>query len=108
MLGWTGRLMHPDLFGALPLYPTFLGLAIGTGAAVTGWSARRAGVPLGRLSALLALLCLAALIGSKLHAVIEGGGGWPGIGDLSRGFRHPGGMLGLLVALPVTRRLLRV
>ncbi len=99
--------MHPELFG-VRLYPVFLGLGIATGTAVTLCSARRIGVPWGRLSALLALLCLGALAGAKVHAGIEGGGGWPGITNLSRGFRHPGGMLGLVVALPLARRLLHV
>ncbi len=66
-------------------------------------SARGTGIGIRRLSALLVTLTIFAWAGAKLLSAWERGGLDPLPIELSRGFRYPGGALGLVIGFAVAR-----
>lgn len=50
---------------------------------------------------MVALLLVAALLGAKLDSLIERGFAFNRAAEWSRGYRYPGGVLGLLAAMPL-------
>jgi phosphatidylglycerol:prolipoprotein diacylglycerol transferase len=67
--------------------------------------AARAGLPPRRVAALLALVAVAAVAGAKVYGVIERGGGFYGLRwELATGYRYPGSVIAVLVAMPLLGR----
>jgi phosphatidylglycerol---prolipoprotein diacylglyceryl transferase len=97
--------MNPDPLGPLPLYPTFLLVSCLAGTTATFCLAVRSGLPTRRLAAMLVLTTAAALVGAKLYGIVERGGGFHGLGwEIGAGYRYPGAVFAVLVALPLLRR----
>ncbi|MFQ5667989.1 MAG: hypothetical protein ACE5I7_16360, partial [Candidatus Binatia bacterium] len=106
--------MHPWLFDSIPLYFVMWGCAAFTGVGVGTLVAVRAGFPASRSAVALAVLAGSILLGSKLLYLAEAHcfpfddyvpvelRGW------LHGFRIPGGMLLLAVALPLVCGALRL
>jgi phosphatidylglycerol:prolipoprotein diacylglycerol transferase len=94
--------MHPHVLG-VPAFLAVLPFAVGAGMALPLWLARRRGLPAGRLMAFLASTALVGLAGAKLYSIVERGeiGAWTD--ELGTGFRYPGGILAILLALPLLR-----
>ena len=96
--------MHPIFYGDVHSYAFFLALALLAGGAVLAAAGRRAHVPPRNLALLLAVAAGGALGGAKLYSAIERGGElstWSV--ELFSGYRHPGGVFGLVVALACLR-----
>lgn len=94
--------MRPELMYGVVAYPALLVLGIGVGVVLAVYWMRRMGVRVGDtgLAAVL-LLLVAALLGAKLDSLIERGLAFNGLAEWSRGYRYPGGVLGLLAAIPL-------
>jgi phosphatidylglycerol---prolipoprotein diacylglyceryl transferase len=91
--------MHPYLGDTLAMFPLFLALGIGAGAFLAVHLAPQAGIG-GRRLALVILLCAAtALIGAKLYSLAERGVAWSPAWEVVYGYRYPGGIAGLLIAI---------
>jgi phosphatidylglycerol---prolipoprotein diacylglyceryl transferase len=104
--------MYPLLFDAIPLYfATSVGAAL-TGLMLGGYVAARSGFPAGRSTVAIALLAVSILLGSKLLYLAEAR--WFPFDDYVpielrgslHGFRIPGGIVLLAVAMPVVYRAL--
>jgi phosphatidylglycerol:prolipoprotein diacylglycerol transferase len=104
--------MHPLLFDTIPLYFLAWVCAAVTGIALGARTAGRAGFPVGRSAGGIALLALSILVGSKLLYLAEAL--WFPFDDYVptelrgslHGFRIPGGIVLLAVAMPVVCRAL--
>ncbi len=89
-------------------YAFFLLLAVVVGTAVSIDSARRSGFRIAPLAGVLAGMAVAGVLGCKLYAVVERGGGLHGLAwELGHGYRYPGGVAAASLALPVLWMLLR-
>jgi phosphatidylglycerol:prolipoprotein diacylglycerol transferase len=89
------------LFGSHRTYQVFVELSVVVGGAVLLFTARAAGIQLWRALVLLLGFAGAALVGAKLYALTEESAfqqlNW---GNAFGGFRYPGAIVGILVALP--------
>lgn len=98
--------MHPYVMG----YPTFVlmlpvGIAAGLGVSIL--AARRAGIPAWNLARGLALVVAVSLAGAKAMALAEDAIRGSSLRlDLATGYRYPGALVGLLLAVPLLRRAL--
>jgi len=104
--------MHPLLFGAVPLYFLTWVTAALTGVIVGAVFASRAGYPACRSAIALALLALSILVGSKALYLAEAqffpfdDYVPPDLRGIAHGFRIPGGILALAIAMPIVCRFL--
>ena len=106
--------MHPLLFELIPLYFVMWVCAALCGGAVGTAVAVRAGFPAGRSAAAITLLALSILAGSKLLYLAEAH--WfplddyvpPEMRAAAHGFRIPGGILLLALAMPLVCGSLRL
>jgi phosphatidylglycerol:prolipoprotein diacylglycerol transferase len=90
--------LHADV-----LYPLAMGVAALTGVACFVLSAWRAGRSPARAALGAGFVLVASLLGGHLFWVVEQADGWSRLG--TPGFRHPGVVLGLIVSVPIARRL---
>jgi phosphatidylglycerol---prolipoprotein diacylglyceryl transferase len=91
--------MHPELFG-MAAGTIFLGLASLVGSAVAVYVACRAGFIWWRFLGALLVLKLAAPLGAKAYGLIERQGViLPLSAELVSGYRYPGGLIAVVVAL---------
>jgi prolipoprotein diacylglyceryltransferase len=90
--------LHPTI-GSVPAYPTFVVLAIVVGMAATVVCAKRARLPIAQFFMAHTFVVVAAVIGAKLYSMYEQGSVFPGSAISLAGFRYPGGILAVLVAL---------
>jgi phosphatidylglycerol:prolipoprotein diacylglycerol transferase len=96
--------MHPELFG-VPSYTLAFAVAGVAGTFVWVRSCPYEGVRRGEVARFLAFIIVAMVLGAKLYSVIERGGLGSSAYELSNGYRYPGAMLSMLVALPFIARL---
>jgi phosphatidylglycerol:prolipoprotein diacylglycerol transferase len=98
--------MHAYLPGS-PVFLVVLPFAVAAGLASSTVAARRAGVPLGHLYRAQALTVLLTLAGAKGLSLLEQlmSGATPHLAWNS-GYRYPGGIVALLLGLPLLRRAL--
>lgn len=98
--------MHPVFFDNVHAYPTSVVLAVVVGMSTLYWSSRRAGVTApARLYPYFCAVGVAALLGGKLHSVLERGGHVTGLAwELQNGSRYPGAIVGLVLAVWLMRR----
>lgn len=97
--------MYPRILDPLPLYPTFLLLAIVIGTGATVWPARRAGLPLVRVTIFLVALGVMGLLGAKLYAIGERG--WsllPLEWEIRHNYRYPGGIIAAALGAVALKR----
>lgn len=102
--------MWPIVLG-IPARPLFFALAIGVGTAVTISRAGNHGFSTNvfRFALLLVVAGLLGLAGAKLDSLIERDGGFQSpLWELQRGYRYPGGMIAVLLLVPVFARFLGV
>ncbi len=100
--------MFPNGFLGMSPFLLNLPLVVGVGFLAIAVMARRDRASLGRVFALQAILGGAALAGAKIFSVAERG--WtlsqPLASELSGGWRYPGGLAAIAIALVVLRRVL--
>jgi phosphatidylglycerol:prolipoprotein diacylglycerol transferase len=98
--------VHPYVVG-FRAYPSCIVLGFLTAVAVGAYAARRAGVPRGHVALHALVLTSAGVLGAKLHSLVETEGlrhiGWAAL--LGAGYRYPGGILAVLLALAGLSRL---
>jgi phosphatidylglycerol:prolipoprotein diacylglycerol transferase len=99
--------MQP-LISDVRFYLLTMAIAVGVGVAGSIWSARRAGLPMRRYLIFEALLASAAIAGAKLFYVNEQHlwGDLPEAALSLAGFRYPGGILAVVLVLPISAYLL--
>ncbi len=106
--------MYPVFLGTLPVYPLMWAVAVTVCLALGARSGAAEGFPVRRSAVAIALLASSILIGSKLLYLTEA---WlsphddyvpPFARGLLHGFRIPGGMLAVAVAMPLVCRVLRL
>jgi phosphatidylglycerol:prolipoprotein diacylglycerol transferase len=97
--------MHPSVLG-IPAFLAVLPFAVAAGMAVPLTLARRRGVAGGRILLFLALTALVGLAGAKLYSLFERGDLGSHADELATGFRYPGGIIAILLALPLLRAVL--
>src|SRR6185369_10016229 len=100
--------MHDHIFG-FQSYQLGVGLAAFAGTVCTVALARERRIPMRRFLMADGVLLLAALIGARSYAAVETGQNLvPEYGGiLSSGLRYPGGLLGVVVGLPIVAAMLR-
>ncbi len=96
--------MHPTLWG-MNSFPFIVAAAIVIGTLVNFFHARRSGVALGPTVAFLAALAFVGLVGAKLYSIAMIGGVSDFRTELTVGWRYPGGILAILLAMPLLVRL---
>jgi hypothetical protein len=98
--------MHPVLFDSVRAYPASVVWAVAVGMAALYWSARRAGVAApARLYPYFCAVGVAALLGGKLHSLLERGGHLHALAwELQNGSRYPGAIIGLVLAVWLMHR----
>jgi phosphatidylglycerol:prolipoprotein diacylglycerol transferase len=96
--------MHPSVFG-LPAWHTLWAVAAVVGTAVNLVLLRRRGLPVGRSLAALVAIGVLAFVGARIEYRLENGAGFEHL-LTSGGVRMPGGLIALVVGLPVVLRLL--
>lgn len=97
--------MHPLVFG-YAAFLVVLPFAVAAGMVVPLELARRRGVAWRRPLVLLLLVTLVALAGAKSYSILERGQIGPLRDEIGAGFRYPGGILAVLIAVPLFRALL--
>ena len=103
--------MYPLLFGAVPVYGLAVAAAIAVGTAIAAWCMRRLGVATESRRIVVVVLVAAGLIGlagAKANSLIERGTVHGLAWELQHGYRYPGAILALLVALPLLARARRL
>ncbi len=90
------------------IYPIFILLAVITGAACASLLLKGEGARLRNLLPLLAAAAAAAVLGAKVFSGWERGGfvWWHPQWELTHGYRHPGGVLAAIAAIPILHRLM--
>jgi phosphatidylglycerol:prolipoprotein diacylglycerol transferase len=98
--------MHPVLIDGVRAYPASVVWAVAVGMAALYWSARRAGVAApARLYPYFCAVGVAALLGGKLHSLLERGGHLHALAwELQNGSRYPGAIIGLVLAVWLMHR----
>jgi phosphatidylglycerol:prolipoprotein diacylglycerol transferase len=95
------------IVGTYQTYATCVAASVLVGGIVLLATAHDAGISRRRAVALIASFAAAALLGAKLYGLIEQDAfrflSWSNLFD---GFRYPGALIGLLLALPLLRRTL--
>lgn len=96
--------MFPYLASDLPAYPLFLFLGTAAAALAGALGLRRhAGLARADCLRVQGLLVVAGLAGGKLHSLIERGGVVSVETEMTQGFRYPGALLAVVVALLLLR-----
>ncbi len=100
--------MQPRPFGLASAYLLFAVIAVIVGVAAVIPAARRVRLPLWRLFLAEAIFAGAGLTGALLYNLVESGAlhqfGWRAYS--ASGMRYPGGVLGIILLLPVVRLVL--
>src|SRR5579862_3005428 len=101
--------MHPYAFESISVYGVFLVVAILSAAAIALRSLRRIHVHVWQGLLFLLLCAAAALVGAKLSSRWQDGElDWSFPGALTHGYRYPGAVVGMAVAVVIFgRRLCR-
>jgi phosphatidylglycerol:prolipoprotein diacylglycerol transferase len=93
--------MHPD-FAGVPAYRVTFALGIVVAAVVGAYGLRRSGLSVRECVRIQVSLVLAGILGAKLFSVYERGRYFSSFtGEITEGYRYPGGILGVAVALAV-------
>jgi phosphatidylglycerol:prolipoprotein diacylglycerol transferase len=91
--------MHPD-FAGVPAYRVTFAAGIVVAAVVGAYGLHRSGLSVRECVRTQVLLVLAGLVGAKLFSIYERGGYFSSFaGEITEGYRYPGGILGVAVAL---------
>lgn len=90
----------------LQAYPGIVALAVLVGVIAFAIAAHGEGLPVGRVLLAQAGLAIAGLLAGRLHLLLEISGHWTWQHLFQPGYRQPGALLGVLLMLPVVRRLL--
>ena len=97
--------MDRYLFAGVRAYPVFIALGCLTGIVVAAVAARRARLSIRDYVTVQAILTCAGLLGAKAHSLIEQSTFVSASWELTRGYRFPGGLAAVLMALPFVGRL---
>lgn len=97
--------MHPHLTEDIAAYPTFLIAGVVVGVAVGVWRLRRAGLSWVSCVWLEVVLTVVGLLGAKLYAFWERGGGtlWA-VDEWTRSYRYHGGIIAVTLVFILFRR----
>ncbi len=100
--------MNPHLFGFRNVYPLFVAVSVVVAVGTLVPAARRAGLSVGRLLAIESVLAAAGVLGAALYNAVEAGAvndfGWRSL--VGGGLRYPGGLIAIILVLPLVRVLL--
>lgn len=87
-------------------YPLAITAATAVGTAMFVRRLRNARVPAGRVLLFILGITLGAIIGGRLHTLVESGTSWTWAALFESGYRHPGAIAGLILSVAILRPLL--